>query len=116
MSDATARPEEESDLPLDSREAAAFILSPWTEPPDRRCATHPERPAILRCSRCGIGLCRECLLDLPDPRSLVCPSCRPRFGAVSAGMWRALRLPVRSLGSNPTLSTIDFHRRQGIVG
>jgi hypothetical protein len=94
MNETAASPEEESDLPLDAREAAAVILSPWADPPDWRCAVHSEHPAALRCSRCGAGLCRECLLSLPEPQSLVCSTCRPRLGTVSVGVWRALRLPI----------------------
>ena len=55
-------------------------------PSNARCATHPDRPAVDICSRCGSFACRECLVVGADGQG-VCSTCQARQGETEPMAW-----------------------------
>ncbi len=46
---------------------------PSTPPAPLACAYHPDRPAGVRCQRCGAPICGECMIEAPV--GFQCPAC-----------------------------------------
>jgi membrane associated rhomboid family serine protease len=65
--------------------------------PEPTCYRHPDRPTLVRCSRCERPICTECMR--PAPVGIHCPEC--------AGGGSRLALPKLYAGSQP-IATITL--------
>ena len=59
-------------------EQVAELLEPFAASSGLQCSRHPETEAIMSCTGCGCGLCRNCLQTQAGKGKVICSACASR--------------------------------------